>query len=68
MPRSISEAVHVDKSRDSVNQITTREKNSLLKLARQAMGEIDQDEAAKRARQIHDDKAEDIVHQEHVEV
>jgi len=68
MPRRIAEEVHVDKSRDSGNQRTTGEKNSLLQLARQAMGEIDQDEAAKRARQIHDDKAEDIVHQEHVEV
>jgi len=43
-------------------------KEGLIKLARQAMGEIDEDEAAKQARQRADDKAELIVHQEHVEV
>jgi len=40
---------------------------SLIKLARQAMGEIDQDEAAKRAKERADEKAEIIVHKEHVQ-
>lgn len=44
------------------------EKESLIKLARQAMDEIDQDEAVKQARLRKDDEAEEVVHREHVEV
>lgn len=41
---------------------------SLIKLARQAMGEIDEEEEAKQAKQRQDDEAEEIVHKEHVQV
>ena len=41
---------------------------SLIKLARQAMRESDDDEAAKQAKERADDEAEVIVHKEHVEV
>jgi hypothetical protein len=44
------------------------EKKSLIKLARQAMGEIDEDEAVKQARLRKDDEAEVVLHREHVEV
>jgi len=67
----IAKEVHVDTSGDSgsgnLRGGKTRQKSSLLKLARQAMGEIDQDEEAKHARQIHDDEAEAVVHKEHLE-
>ena len=37
-------------------------------MARQAMGEIDEEEEAKQAKQRQDDEAEEIVHKEHVQV
>jgi len=67
----IAKEVHVDTSGDSesgnLRVGKTSQKSSLLKLARQAMGEIDQDEEARHARQIHDDEAESVVHKEHLE-
>ena len=51
-----------------VSKASSGETTSLIKLARQAMGEIDEEQEAKQARQRQDDKAEEVVHKEHIEV